>query len=82
MGKRIEFHPEDLRALEQLVDDKSSTLQELMDEAVRDLLKKHGRPTNLKEALRESAARNGNGSLSVNRPPSTKRGARKRPSKI
>ena len=55
MAKRIDFHPEDLRALEQLADDKSSTLQELMDEAVRDLLKKHGRPTNLKDALRQSA---------------------------
>ena len=29
--------------------------QELADEAFRDLLKKHGRPANLKEALRRSA---------------------------
>jgi hypothetical protein len=28
--------------------------QELADEAFRDLLKKHGRPTGLKEALRQS----------------------------
>jgi hypothetical protein len=31
------------------------TFQELADEAFRDLLKKHGRPTDLKEALRKSA---------------------------
>jgi hypothetical protein len=31
------------------------TLQELADEAFRDLLKKHQRPTTLKEMLRESA---------------------------
>jgi hypothetical protein len=29
--------------------------QELADEAFRDLLKKHNRPTSLKEALRKSA---------------------------
>ena len=29
--------------------------QELADEAFRDLLKKHGRPSSLKEALRRSA---------------------------
>ncbi len=29
-------------------------LQDLADEAFRDLLKKHGRPTGLKEALRQS----------------------------
>jgi hypothetical protein len=29
-------------------------LQELADEAFRDLLDKHGRPTSLKEALRKS----------------------------
>jgi hypothetical protein len=30
--------------------------QELADEAFRDLLKKHNRPTDLKSALRQSAA--------------------------
>jgi hypothetical protein len=55
--KLVEFHPEDLRALEQLAEDKSSTLQELMDKAVRDFLDKSGRPTNLREALRKSATK-------------------------
>ena len=33
------------------------TFQELFDEAMRDLLKKHGVPAGLKEALSKSAAR-------------------------
>ena len=33
------------------------SLQELADEAFRDLLKKHGRPVTLKEALKASARR-------------------------
>jgi hypothetical protein len=53
--KLIEFHAEDLRALTEIADDRSTSLQELIDEAVRDLLKKHGKPADLKTALRESA---------------------------
>jgi hypothetical protein len=52
--KLIAFHPEDLRALTELTEDRATTLQELIDEAVRDLLKKHGKPTDLKTALRDS----------------------------
>lgn len=54
--KLIGFHDEDRRALEQLAEDRASTFQELIDEAVRDLLKKHGRPSGLREALRASAS--------------------------
>ena len=53
--KLIEFHAEDLRALTELAEDRSTSMQELIDEAIRDLLKKHGKPTDLKTALRESA---------------------------
>lgn len=53
--KLIDFHPEDLRALTELAEDRATSLQELVDEAVRDLLKKHGKPTDLKTALRDSA---------------------------
>lgn len=53
--KLIAFHDEDRRAMEDLAEDRSATFQELMDEAVRDLLKKHGRYTDLKSALRASA---------------------------
>jgi hypothetical protein len=54
-GKIIKFEPEDFAALDQLAHDRMMTFQELADEAFRDLLKKHGRPTDLKEALRRSA---------------------------
>ncbi len=35
--------------------DSMKTFQEMADEAFRDLLRKHGRPASLKEALRRSA---------------------------
>lgn len=53
--KLIAFHAEDLRALSELAEDRAATLQELLDEAVRDLLRKHGKPSDLKTALRMSA---------------------------
>ena len=52
--RRIEFAPDLWLALDRLAKDRMSTIQELADEAFRDLLKKHRRPTNLKEMLRES----------------------------
>jgi hypothetical protein len=41
--------------LEGLARDTMKDFQELMDEAVRDLLKKHHRPVTVKEMLRQSA---------------------------
>jgi hypothetical protein len=52
--KRIEFDAETWHALDQLARDRMATIQELAEEAFRDLLKKHRRPTTLKEMLRES----------------------------
>ncbi len=52
--KLIEFDAPTLQALELLGRDSMKDLQDLADEAFRDLLKKHGRPTGLKEALRQS----------------------------
>ena len=52
--KLIEFDPPTLQALELLGRDSMKDLQELADEAFRDLLKKHGRPSSLKDALRQS----------------------------
>ncbi len=54
-GKRVQFDGETMAALDLLGKDTFMTFQELADEAFRDLLKKHGRPTSLKEALRRSA---------------------------
>jgi hypothetical protein len=53
--KRIEFDGETWHALHQLSLDSMRSLQELADEAFRDLLRKHHRPVTLKEALRQSA---------------------------
>jgi hypothetical protein len=53
-GKRIEFDRETLLALEELAGDRMATLQELIDEAITDLLKKYHRPIGLKEQLKQS----------------------------
>jgi predicted DNA-binding ribbon-helix-helix protein len=52
--RRIEFDRQTWNALDRLAKDRMATVQELADEAFRDLLKKHRRPTTLKEMLRES----------------------------
>lgn len=54
MRKIIEFDAETFDALTLLARDSMSSLQELSEEAFRDLLKKRGRPTSLKDALRGS----------------------------
>lgn len=53
--KLIEFDSETWRALEGLSRDSLASVQELADEAFRDLLKKHRRPVTLREALKASA---------------------------
>jgi hypothetical protein len=54
-GKRVQFDDETWASLDLLGKDRMMDFQELADEAFRDLLKKHGRPASLKEALRRSA---------------------------
>ncbi len=53
-GQRVQFDDETWHALDLLARDRMMDFQELTDEAFSDLLKKHGRPTDLKTALRES----------------------------
>jgi len=55
IGKRVQFHDETWQQLRLLASESMKTFQELADEAFNDLLRKHGRPANLKEALRRSA---------------------------
>jgi hypothetical protein len=55
--KRVAFDAETYQALDLLGRDSMKSLQELADEAFRDLLKKHGRPVTLREALKASARR-------------------------
>jgi hypothetical protein len=54
-GKRVNIDDETWMALDLLARDRMATFQELADEAFADLLKKHGRPVDLKAALRRSA---------------------------
>jgi hypothetical protein len=54
-GKRVTIDDETWAVLDLLARDRMATFQELADEAFADLLKKHGRPVDLKAALRNSA---------------------------
>jgi hypothetical protein len=75
-GKRVQFDEETWVALDLLARDRMMTFQELADEAFRDLLRKHDRPTGLKEALRKSA---GGAGKAV--PPKGRKNRRKTPRK-
>jgi hypothetical protein len=55
MRKLIAFDEDTFDKLRQLGRDRMATFQELADEAFADLLKKHGIPIDLKDALRKSA---------------------------
>jgi hypothetical protein len=55
--KLIAFDEDTFDKLKQLGRDRMATFQELADEAFADLLKKHGIPIDLKDALRKSASR-------------------------
>ena len=54
-GKRVQIDDETWAALDLLARDRMMTFQELADEAFADVLKKHGRPVDLRAALRKSA---------------------------
>ena len=55
MRKLIAFDDDTFDKLKQIGRDRMATLQELADEAFADLLRKHGIPVDLKDALRKSA---------------------------
>ena len=55
MRKLIEFDDDTFAKLKQLARDRMATFQELADEAFADLMKKHGIPVDLKDALKKSA---------------------------
>jgi hypothetical protein len=56
VGKRVQFDEETWAAVNLLRQERRRSFQQLADEAFRDLLQKHHRPTNLKAQLRESVA--------------------------
>ncbi len=53
-GKRIQLDERTWQAIAVLADDRGVDFQTLAEEAFRDLLRKHGRATDLKSALRQS----------------------------
>jgi hypothetical protein len=53
-GKRIQLDEQTWQAVSLLASDRRVSFQELANEAFRDLLRKHARPTDLKTALRQS----------------------------
>jgi hypothetical protein len=59
MRKLIAFDDDTAAKLKQLARDRMATFQELADEAFADLLKKHGIPIDLKDALKKSARQAG-----------------------
>ena len=73
-GKRVQFDDETWNAIDLLARDQMKDFQELADEAFRDLLRKHGRPASLKEALRRSAGESA--TVHPLRPPPKKRGTK------
>jgi hypothetical protein len=55
-GKRIQVDDDTLVKLTDLGRRRMATFQELVDEAFADLLKKHGVPIDLKDALKKSGS--------------------------
>jgi non-homologous end joining protein Ku len=60
IGKRVQFDDETWQALDMLARDRMMNFQELADEAFADLLRKHDRPTDLKDALKRSVKERSN----------------------
>ena len=69
MRKLIDFDEQTLDALTLLARDSMKALQELADEAFHDLLKKHRRPTTLKEALKKSLSESPTSAPGIRRRP-------------
>jgi hypothetical protein len=55
VGKRLRFDRETWNAVDVLARDQMKSVEEITEEAFRDLLKKHGRSADFREQLRLSA---------------------------
>ena len=73
IGKRVVFDVATWHALNLYARDSMKSFQELADEAFADLLKKHQRPTDLKDALRQSTQRIGANDNPGRKPPTRSR---------
>ena len=77
-GKRVTIDDETWTVLDLLARDRMATFQELADEAFADLLKKHGIPRDLKDALRKSAALPSTAKRAGAKPKSAKKATKKK----
>jgi hypothetical protein len=57
VGKRVQFDDETWEAIQTVMRDNGLSFQELADEAIADVLKKHKQPVGLKAALKESVGK-------------------------
>jgi hypothetical protein len=79
VGKRVQFDRATWQTLDLLARDRMMTFQELADEAFLDVLRKHNRPYDTRDALRRSARlAQANENQPGKRPPKSKRPARGR----
>jgi hypothetical protein len=78
--KLIVFGANTFDKLKQLARERMATLQELADEAFADLLRKHGIPVDLKDALRTRASLSGPSGTAAAKNTARSRPARKRKS--
>lgn len=78
VGKRVAFDRATFAALDLYARDSMKTFQELADEAFADLLAKHKRPVDLREALRQSTRQTGANDNPPDKKPPRKPAKRKR----
>jgi hypothetical protein len=76
--KLIAFDEPTWQTLNVLARDSLKSWQELADEAFRDLLRKHGRPTDLRAALKQSMTRESSGQAKSG---AARKKAKKKPAK-
>jgi hypothetical protein len=70
--KLIAFDEDTFAKLSQLGRDRMATIQELADEAFTDVLRKHGIPIDLRDALRKSARLDSEANRTTARPKARK----------
>jgi hypothetical protein len=79
IGKRVQFDRATWQTLDLLARDRMMTFQELADEAFLDVLCKHNRPYDTRDALKRSARLvQANENKPGKRPPKSKRPAKRR----
>jgi hypothetical protein len=76
VGKRLQFDRETWNAVDLMARDQMKSVEEITEEAFRDLLKKHGRSADFREQLKLSvrAAKRERPGAGISRAPARKRG--------